>query len=804
MSPPRLASAAARIAAAGREGDARKVLRIFEKAKPKTDHVYSAAIAACGRARNWRAGVAIFEDLQQLDVKRLQSCHNSALSAASAGAQWTWALQLLAAHDSPDQRSYTSALTACTRAQRWKHGLEVLDMMVEGQAATMDLPAAVAAMTCLGLAGDGDGAVNILRTYLTAADKVIKVEAYNACITACCRAEAVAAAQQLLAEVDMHKLEKSRATHFAALQVYELGADWEKALDVLVALQATGEALSASDFTRAIGACGRGLKWQAALQLLASASACGANDAACQNAAITACSRSGQWLAALGLLLEMAALRTTVSWNSAITACAEAAEWQAALGMLGSLRMPSSAAGADTISYNATISACSNAGRWQEAIQVFDDMVEGIVAPDPSTLTSLVAACERGGQPEIALTMFERIQEHRVLPTAPAYNAALLAAGRSSAWEPALALLGAMEVADVERGQRTCSAVLRACHRAGRYHEATSALARFRGLLDPGFIEYMSAQLEAWMLDGMDKPAENSFWHGSDAMQLEAEPVAAGRGGIPPPLPAHLPDVPAELPRPADGVENSVELVKAMVRSAIAGADVWPLGSAAEGLRSAGSDIDLTVVLPEDTPDRHVLTNGVFEEQRDVRHRTLRKLRPALAEIPGLHVTALILEGRMPILRLVLPCGSPADLSVEHRAGCRKSSLVHQHLAASEALRRCCFLLKTWAQHRGVYGQLRGYPSGFAYACLGICAGQRIQPAAASLLRPEDVPPFADGGTKHVSVVPTAAIDSSRGCGGDVLGDDAVRLLWTVFVYYGQMFDWEREMVSITRRTSQC
>jgi len=765
---------AARIAAAGRHGDVPEALRIL-RAVPPSQYTYSAAIAACTKAKQWQRGLALFEEVKLQRQWPETVVINTAIGAVAAGGHWPHALALLAGMSTPDIASFTAAMVACSRAGQWTEGLMIWQRMVATKV-RCDLPAVLAAIQLHGGAGDWDGAVAVLRCIFGGAGQVVPVEAYNACITACGRSHATEAAAQLLNEMKRQVAVPTQVSFGAALRALAPSGAWEWALGILSDMESHGWPPDAAAFAAAIGCCSRARQWRAALDLLARASGIDGEEHV-WNAAIAVCGRVGRWLEALLLLDSLGCRRTTASWNAAITACAEAAEWALALGLVR--RMQTSGASTsgkgvtlDVITFNATITACRNDGRWREALQVLEEMHDAGVKPNTSTLTVAVGACEQGGAARTALHLWTHFVRAGVELTGPAYNAALVAAARGNLWAYALDLLREMVDRSVPRTRRSCQALLRACEPAQRFREAAGALGLFHNQLDSHYLDHISDRLERRLLGVVQ-----TFKRGSVADVVGCGPKLALQSTMPLVLTR-------DLPRPT---ATPVDLgpLAAAVTAALPGATLWPLGSAVEGLRATGSDVDTTVILPAGPLDGETRPEN---DERELRHFILRRLRPLLASRAcGLEVLDLLLVPRMPILRLCLPCGTRSDLSVENRLGCRKSSLVAAHLATCPALRHVCFLLKVWARRRGVYGQTIGYPSGLAFACLGIFFGQCLEPPIARTLDPAAVPPCAQW-----DEIPPGA---SQGQPPDLVP----RLIVSAFAFYADDFDWEYEVVSIRR-----
>lgn len=216
------------------------------------------------------------------------------------------------------------------------------------------------------------------------------------------------------------------------------------------------------------------------------------------------------------------------------------------------------------------------------------------------------------------------------------------------------------------------------------------------------------------------------------------------------------------------------------------GASLWPLGSRAEGSATQDSDADATLVGWVESP-----LPSNFEEQRELQRQSLRKLRVALvASDSGIEVIDLILEAKRPILRLLLPCGTCADVSVENRLGAKKSALLARHIAVGHpALGAACAVMKSWAKRRGVYGQSCGFPSGLGFSCMVIFAAQRLVPPGAV----EDIQEVKD----YADVQEVYARLQLRCSEGQ---KELPQLLHGIFGFYAEDFDWSRHVVSLPQK----
>ena len=91
---------------------------------------FNCAIAASGRAEEWRPALSLFCKLQTCREATLTSYNSAIVSCAgSGGGSWRWALTLLGSVPSalgPDTVSFDAALRACEAAGRWREALQLL------------------------------------------------------------------------------------------------------------------------------------------------------------------------------------------------------------------------------------------------------------------------------------------------------------------------------------------------------------------------------------------------------------------------------------------------------------------------------------------------------------------------------------------------------------------------------------------------------------------------------------------------------------------------------------------------------
>eukprot|EP00439_Symbiodinium_sp_Y106_P033238 s1911_g3.t7 len=271
-----------------------------------------------------------------------------------------------------------------------------------------------------------------------------------------------------------------------------------------------------------------------------------------------------------------------------------------------------------------------------------------------------------------------------------------------------LSLLSEMTSKDVARSRLACRALLRAC--AERPLSAASVLPFFRDALSEAELRQFAESLERQIQRVPVLPGGVNFSRSISWRKFPSLDLLEIRDLVP------------------DFDRKAADLSPIFSAAAALGARVGHLGSAAEGLGTEDSDIDVTIL----TEEFAVAGPVPFEESRDFQRRLLRKVRGLLVQVPGVEILGFISEAKRPLLRMILPCGKKADVSAENREGCQKSAFIARHLHIGHPmLARSCLCLKTWAQRRGVYGQQDGFPSGLGFSCMAIFAAQCFEPTVA-------------------------------------------------------------------------
>eukprot|EP00913_Durusdinium_trenchii_P014704 g13794.t1 len=201
--------------------------------KASVMHDLEELCSVCGAAPGRSPGCAVLSVWPPLPgFTETQLC-NAALGAAAAGAAWRRALHVFAQTPSPDASSYTNAVTAMARAERWIEALQLFRRLPEGK---MDLPARLLGIQLNGILSHHKAALA-----LKPDSGRFNVKIYNACISALATMPASNARDALAARLAVKELLLemrqrvmfTRVSYGAALQAFSKNSGWEEALDLL-------------------------------------------------------------------------------------------------------------------------------------------------------------------------------------------------------------------------------------------------------------------------------------------------------------------------------------------------------------------------------------------------------------------------------------------------------------------------------------------------------------------------------------------------------------------------------------------
>eukprot|EP00930_Biecheleria_cincta_P095302 TRINITY_DN87280_c0_g1_i1.p1 TRINITY_DN87280_c0_g1~~TRINITY_DN87280_c0_g1_i1.p1 ORF type:complete len:532 (-),score=76.94 TRINITY_DN87280_c0_g1_i1:43-1638(-) len=317
---------------------------------------------------------------------------------------------------------------------------------------------------------------------------------------------------------------------------------WKRSLEVLASRHRNGEADVVS-YSKAIGSCGRGKRWDYALALLEEVKSDSRLqvDAVFCTAVIAACRHAAAWAPALAVLHSMESgslglFPSVPHYGAAAASCDLASKWAQALALLPTLQNRGFSPNVKFC--GAIISSCEKARQWERALWLLHSMKNLLTTPDIFTHNAAMSACGKGGRWRDALRLLRDLPLNNLAPTVVSYSAVISALERKRQWELAIALLEEMHTERHEADHITWNSVISACE-SGEQWAAAFCLLRaadvaarvaatdkgfYRQRLEPGYNSTLSAcakgrqwQMCLTLLDSMRADQDGSTKSGLQA-----------------------------------------------------------------------------------------------------------------------------------------------------------------------------------------------------------------------------------------------------------------------------------------------
>ena len=326
---------------------------------------FSLTMTACGKAHHWTQALQLLSLLRQRWVQEDVLLRNAAIGACGQAKKWQHGLALFGELGlQVDQVAIHTAISAC--ASHWQHVLCLLNslpqLMLSGTLLTH-----TAAVRACGEGSQWQWAVQLLRDVqrqAITADVILYTTAINAC-------SASSGEETMYQPSGLGQ---------------ELSQPWPAALFLFANLKGLSLCPDRIAYTAAISACGKASKWQHSLELLRESQLAHVqSDSTTYVATISACKE--QWQYAVYLLAQCHLSQIAadiVACNAAISCCAEGVQWQHAMLLQAfphEVRLQK-----DIVTCNAAISACEKSCQWKVAVDLLGQIHEEQLQMDSDLL----------------------------------------------------------------------------------------------------------------------------------------------------------------------------------------------------------------------------------------------------------------------------------------------------------------------------------------------------------------------------------------------------------------------------------
>ncbi|CAK9041172.1 unnamed protein product [Durusdinium trenchii] len=428
--------------------------RALEEGVIPLDHVYSAAIAACGRGSQWEVALRLLVEHKQHGNK-LSPCtvvvYTAAITACARSSQWLQAEEVLAEMQRSivrtNQFTYSAVISAFQRGAQWEEALSLL-----GQMARPNLVAFNAVLAACG-ANQWPLVLQILHK-LRGRKLQADIVTYTTCIDAC--EGHWVWTLQLLDELERDRLQGNARTYSAAMKSCE---HWPSALEFLEVMHRRQIQANLVVHNACLHACAKGAQWSLVLdQLEALPSRLLSADVVTYATAMHAAVRGSAWPHGLALFQKMStwtvqgSVSTPVA-NTLLAACEQGSLWQEALEILRS--QPA----LDVTGFSSVVSACCRAGLWRHGVHLLKRMRALQIPLSTGLFAAATNACAKRGQWEETLMWLHGSRCSALEPglVATCASTGLAAAGR---WLKAEELLQMMRNGQVQTDTMLCSSVM--------------------------------------------------------------------------------------------------------------------------------------------------------------------------------------------------------------------------------------------------------------------------------------------------------------------------------------------------------
>ena len=305
---------------AGQLGRAVSLLKLMREEMNVVPNEYhlGALIAACRRCGQWEMGVALYNRMDSLQVKKNTVICNNIISTLGDALQWGSVFEILKEMEALDIKkdivTYSSSITACVKAGEWERATTLYRMMEEE--------------------GIKPNTITL-----------------NAVLNACARGRQVRLALDLFSEACKSGIQVDAISYSVVIKVCGDINEFNVALALFNAMgekdgPEDGKSMNSRKFTFDT--------WNSS----------------------SSSQFSGEYVKEIINSCKQVP-RDTGCYNSMITCCERAGKWEIVVDILNcmlKLKAARSKARPDCKTFSAAISCCGKQGRWKEACDIFDLM----------------------------------------------------------------------------------------------------------------------------------------------------------------------------------------------------------------------------------------------------------------------------------------------------------------------------------------------------------------------------------------------------------------------------------------------
>ncbi|XP_077223474.1 pentatricopeptide repeat-containing protein At3g29290-like [Tasmannia lanceolata] len=232
--------------------------------------VYNTMIAVCGKANNWVQMEGLWRKLKEDGYCGTMVTYRVLISTFVRCGQTELALdafqEMVQNKLKPCEDVMKAIIGACAKEGKWALALDVFQLMLDGGLKPNAI-AYNALINCLGKAGEVDLAFRIYNL-MKSSRHVADVYTWNALLSALYRGNRYADVLQLFESIRREKSSDLNAHHYnvTLMSCQRLGL-WDRSLQLLWHMEASGIPISTVSYNHVIGACEAARKPQVALQV---------------------------------------------------------------------------------------------------------------------------------------------------------------------------------------------------------------------------------------------------------------------------------------------------------------------------------------------------------------------------------------------------------------------------------------------------------------------------------------------------------------------------------------------------------